>query len=101
MIRPGEMVRSNFGAPMKLVQIEDGIGECLLIDGEGVVRRRFVSVTSLNTVRESLRPKSLWPEISHVDLLAIEEEERIARNAKRAERSKTKKSLRLKRKGAK
>lgn len=103
MIHTGQMVRAGGSAAMKVVDISDGIAECLWIDGNGTIRRRFHSVGDLVPMWMSLGPQSLWPEITDLDLIEIEEEERrakIERALKAKASRKSKRSHKVKRKAA-
>jgi hypothetical protein len=100
MIRVSEMVRAN-GSPMKVVKLgNDGIAECLLIDGDGIARFHFVPVEQLKPMWQSLQPRSLWPETNAADLLEVEREERVAKEAallkkKRARRARRSNKIKL------
>jgi hypothetical protein len=91
----GRMVRAGSSQPMKVVNLSDGIAKCILVDSSGFIRRRFHPVDDLTPLWLSLQPRSLWPEITQVDILSIDKEERAAaaskkerqRLAKRAKRS--------------
>ena len=103
MIELGQMVRVGGSAAMKIIDISDGIAECIWIDGNGGIRRRFHVVRDLIPMWMSLGPQSLWPEITDLDLLEIEEEERRAKleRALKAKASKkAKRSNKIKRKQA-
>lgn len=90
----GAMVRAGGSQPMKVVGISGGVVECVLVDGNGIIRRRYHSADQLSPLWLSLQPKSLWPEITQIDVMAIEREEREATEAKQAERRAAKKSRR-------
>lgn len=97
----GQMVRAGGSAPMKVVDISNDIAECVWIDGNGVIRRRFHEIDHLTPFWMSLGPKSLWPDMSQIDLIEIEREERAAAAQRKAQRDaakKAKKSNKLKRK---
>lgn len=94
-IRHGVMVRADASPPMLVVDIWDGIARCWLVDGAGALRTRFYPVADLTPLWLSLSPRSLWPDITHIDLLQAEADgvraaqERVLarRRAKRARRS--------------
>lgn len=91
----GQMVRAGSSAPMKLIRYTgDGAAECIWIDGNGVIRRRYHHVDQLTPLWMSLGPKSLWPDMTQLDLVAIEKEERQAAAARRAARKASRKSRR-------
>ena len=103
MIQLGQMVRAGGSAAMKVIDISDGVAECIWIDGNGGIRRRFHVVRDLVPMWLSLGPQSLWPEITDLDLPEIEEEERRAKleRALKAKASKkAKRSNKIKRKQA-
>lgn len=97
----GDMVLGAGSMPMLLLDVAaDGVAECLMIDQEGHVRRRFCDAKMLRTVREMMQPRSCWTETRQVDLIAIEKEEREAAEARRQQRRaarKARRSLKLKR----
>jgi hypothetical protein len=102
MIREGAMVRGS-GPPMKVAFIKDSYAECVFIDSHGVVRTRFVHVASLQPMWQALQPRSLWPEITRLDQIANDREERqILREKEDARRSakKAKRSNKIKRRVA-
>ena len=91
----GEMVRAGSSAPMKVISyIGYGTVECVWVDGNGVIRRRPHASDSLTPMWMSLGPKSLWPDMSQVDLIAIEKEERVAADERRAARKASRKARR-------
>ncbi len=90
----GAMVRAGGSQPMKVVGISGDVVECVLVDGNGIIRRRYHSADQLSPLWLSLQPKSLWPEITQLDVMAIAREEREATEAKKAERRAAKKSRR-------
>lgn len=90
----GQMVRVGGSAAMKVIDISGGIAECIWIDGNGRIRRRYHHVGELTPFWMSLGPKSLWPETTHADLIAIEKEERAASNARKATRRAAKRARR-------
>lgn len=94
MIHLGQMVRVGGSAAMKVVDMAEGIAECIWIDGAGRIRRRFHDVEQLVPFWMSLGPKSLWPDMSQIDLVAIEKEERQAAEARRAARKASRKARR-------
>jgi uncharacterized protein YodC (DUF2158 family) len=89
------MVRAGGSAAMKVVDISNNVAECIWIDGNGAIRRRFHYLDQLTPFWMTMGAKSLWPDITQIDLIAIEQEERQAvterqatrRAAKRARRS--------------
>jgi hypothetical protein len=80
---------------MKVAYIRDGYAECIFIDSHGAVRIRFVHVGQIRPMWQALQPRSLWPEVTQLDQIANEREERqilrekeeARRSAKRAKRS--------------
>jgi hypothetical protein len=56
----------------------DGEGDCLHVDNAGRVRHRFYPIDDLLPLWRSLQPRSTWPEITNLDVAAIEREERAA-----------------------
>src|SRR5713101_5728596 len=89
------MVRAGSSQPMKIVGLSDGIAKCVMIDSRGFIQRRFHPVDDLVPMWLSFQPKSLWPEITQADILAVDREEQAAaaeksekqRLAKRGKRS--------------
>lgn len=78
----------------------DGQAECLLIDGRGDIRHRYYHIDQLTPLWLSLQPKSCWPEITQLDLIANQREEMLDLQAKEGRRraaKKGKRSNRLKR----
>jgi uncharacterized protein YodC (DUF2158 family) len=102
MIRSGQMVRAGGSPPMLLSNVDaDGQAECLVIDSRGGIRHRFFHVDQLVPLWLSLQPKSLWPEITQVDLIANQREEMLELHAKEERRRaarKSKRSRKVKRK---
>lgn len=94
MIHFGQMVRVGGSAPMKVIDISEGVAECIWIDGAGKICRRFHDVDQLTPFWMSLGPKSLWPDITQIDLIEIEKEERQAAADRKASRKAAKKSRR-------
>jgi hypothetical protein len=90
----GRMVRAGSSPPMKVIEVSDGVARCILVDSEGRIRRRFHHINQLSPLWLSLQPKSCWPEITAVDQIADEREERLALEAKERERRASKKSKR-------
>lgn len=91
----GQMVRAGSSAPMKVVRyVGDGTAECVWIDGNGIIRHRLHTIDSLLPMWMSLGPKSLWPDISQIDLIEIEREEREAKDVRRAARKASRKARR-------
>ena len=96
----GQMVRVGGSAAMKVINITNGIAECWWIDGSGSVRTRFHDVSQLTPMWMSLGPKSLWPEVTQLDLIEIEKEEQAAvedRKARKKAAVKSKRSNKAKR----
>lgn len=93
MIRENHMVRDG-GPPMKVAVIDHGVAECVFYDSNGIPRLRYVPIERLQPMWQSLQPRSLWPEISQGDQIASEREERLAADAKEAERRASKKQRR-------
>jgi uncharacterized protein YodC (DUF2158 family) len=88
------MVRGA-GPPMKVAHIgTDGMAECIFVDSNGDIRHRFHHVDNLTPMWLSLQPRSAWPEITQLDQIANQREERLALQAKEAERRASKKSKR-------
>lgn len=95
MVRAGEMVIGAGGTPMKLLRIAaDGVAECIVIDHDGRLYRRFSYARSLRPVREMMQPRTCWAETRQVDLIAIEKEERAAAEARRLQRKAARKAKR-------
>jgi hypothetical protein len=94
MIRVGVMVRDGGSQPLKVVDLHNYIAECVYIDDDGVLRRRFREVGALSPLWLSLQPRSFWPDVNQFDLYAIEQEERAAAEARRIQRKAAKKSKR-------
>lgn len=90
----GRMVRAGGSQPMKVADISDGIARCILVDSEGRIHRRFHHVDQLSPLWLSLQPKSLWPEITQIDVIAIEHEEEVAAAQRKAQRRAGKKAKR-------
>jgi hypothetical protein len=90
----GQMVRAGSSVAMKVIAITNDIAECWWIDGNGVVRRRFYSLEQLTPMWMSLGPKCLWPDTTQLDLIAIEKEQRLIEEAKRAAKRASKKASR-------
>lgn len=96
----GQMVKGDGTDPMRVVQIVDGVAECLVIDGDGVIRRHFHYAKGLRPMREVFQPRTCWKETNSFDLLEIEREERAAAEARRQQRRtarKAKRSSKIKR----
>lgn len=93
-MRIGEMVRADGGPPMKLVGVDAGEAECIWIDSEGSIRRRFCDASRLTPMWMTLGPKSLWPEGGNLDAVEIAREERAAASEKSRERKAAKKARR-------
>lgn len=91
-MRYGDMVKGDGPSPMRLLGIEDGVAECLLIDSDGFVRRLFQSVSALRPMREVFQPRTCWRETNGFDLIKIEKEERAASEARRQQRRAAKKA---------
>ncbi|MBR0945960.1 hypothetical protein [Bradyrhizobium liaoningense] len=89
----GDMVRA-YGPPMKLVSVQHGVAKCLLVDYDGIIRYRFHHIDEITPMRLSLQPRSLWPTVTHVDLIEVAEEERRSRAAKKASRRLTNRAKR-------
>ncbi len=88
------MVRAGGSPPMLVVGEEDGIKHCVFVDGGGVIRHRFVPGSALTPLWLSFSPKTAWPDTGHADLIAIEKEERLAAEARRATRRAARKAKR-------
>jgi uncharacterized protein YodC (DUF2158 family) len=102
-IRRGGVVRTDGSPPMLVASFHGPMVQCWFVDGAAVLRKRFYDIDSLTPLEVSLSPKSLWPDITQLDLLEIEAEERKAREeAKIAKRKakRAKRSQKLKRKKA-
>lgn len=95
----GQMVRAGSSAPMKVIDISDDVAECIWIDGNGTIRRRFHDMDHLTPMWMSLGPKSLWPEGGNLSEVEAEKEERAAtteRKTKAKASRKAKRSNRIK-----
>jgi hypothetical protein len=90
----GQMVRAGSSQPMKVIGVTDGIAKCILVDSNGIIRRRFHHIDQLSPLWLSLQPRSLWPETTHIDILAIDQEERAAAASKKERQRLAKKSKR-------
>lgn len=97
MISLGQMVRAGGSAPMKVVDLSNDVAECIWIDGNGCIRRRFHAVESLTPMWVALGPKSLWPESGNLSRVEEEKEERVATAARRAKAAVSRKPRRSKR----
>lgn len=85
---------------MKVVDIDGDTAALKFIDLDGVVRIRFAPLASLSSLWAATRPRALWPEGGHLDVLEAEREER-ARQAERKAQAKAsrkaKRSMKIKR----
>ena len=102
-IHRGSIVRADATPPMLVRDFEGRLVRCWFVDGAAVLRNRFFDIDSLTPLEVSLSPKSTWPEVHHLDLLEIEEEERRAAEERKVAKRKArraKRSLKLKRKKA-
>lgn len=82
----GDMVLGEGATPMRLVRIADGVAECIVVDLDGRIRRRFHEAKHLRPVREMMQPRTCWTDTNHVDVVAIEQEERAAAESRRLQR---------------
>jgi len=85
---------------MQVADIDNDTAVLRFIDLDGVVRLRFAPVASLTSLWAATRPRALWPEGGHLDVLEAEREER-ARQAERKAQAKAsrkaKRSMKIKR----
>lgn len=88
------MVRAGGSPPMLVVGRENGMTECVFIDGAGVIRHRTHPDGSIVPLWLSLSPRTTWPETSQLDLIAIENEERVAAEDRRKSRRAARKAKR-------
>jgi hypothetical protein len=102
MLISDDMVKGDGTAPMRLLRIaSDGIAECLVVDGDGIIRRHFHHARNLRAMRDVFQPRTCWPETSSFDLVDIEKEELAAALSRRLQRNtarKAKRSNKIKRK---
>lgn len=96
MVRAGDMVIGAGGAPMRLLRIAiDGVAECIIVDFDGRIRHRFHDARGLRSVREMMQPRSCWAETRQTDIIAIENEERAAAEARRQQRRASRRAKRM------
>lgn len=99
----GEIVRGDAGFQMKVASVNDGVAECVSIDADGHIRIHHIDAKHLRRIVEVLACRGWWPDVNHVDEVAIIEEERRAKAAEKERKRKSKKakpSKKLKRKSA-
>lgn len=93
MLRVGEMVKGDGTPPMRLLRIaSDGVAECLVVDGDGVIRRHFHFANGLRPMREVFQPRTCWRETNGFDLIEIEREELAAAESRRLQRKSARKA---------
>lgn len=81
------MVKADRGPPMKIATVDEaGVAECIAITEHGEIRLHHYHVGALTAVRDSLGPRSCWPETNESDLAELEREERWARAERKAKR---------------
>lgn len=88
------MVRAGGSPPMLVVGERDGLTHCVFVDGGGVIRHRDFPGGALTPLWLSFSPKTAWPETGHADLIAIEKEERVAAENRKANRRASRKAKR-------
>jgi uncharacterized protein YodC (DUF2158 family) len=89
------MVRADGGGPlMKIIDTDRGEARCIWFDQRGAVHVRRFDMDRLNPFWLSTGPKSLWPDITQIDLIAIEKEEREAAESRKAGRKAARKQRR-------
>ena len=95
------MVVPTGGGPlMKIVDKDRGEARCVWFDNRGAIHHRNFDMDRLSPLHLVVGPKSTWPDITQVDLIQIEKEEREAAQARRVSRKaarKARRSLRIKR----
>jgi hypothetical protein len=99
----GTMVRSGASEPMKILGFHGEVAECVQVDGNGFIRRRYHPIRQLTPMVNSLQPRSLWPEITRLDQVANDREERRAlaqKEAARKAKKKAKRSNKIRRRGS-
>lgn len=85
---------------MKIVDKDRGEARCVWFDNRGAIHHRNFDMDRLSPLHLVVGPKSTWPDITQVDLIQIEKEEREAAQARRVSRKaarKARRSLRIKR----
>jgi uncharacterized protein YodC (DUF2158 family) len=94
-MRDGEMVRADGGGPlMKIVDKRNGEARCVWFDQRGSIHSQYFEMDRLSPFWLSTSPKSLWPDITQIDLIAIEQEERVAAKVRKVNRRNSKKAKR-------
>ncbi|WP_194482490.1 hypothetical protein [Bradyrhizobium sp. CCBAU 53338] len=88
------MVRAGGSAPMLIVGEDGGTATCVFVDSNGAIRKRSCLVGQLTPLWLSLSPKTTWPDISQIDVITIEKEERDAASARKATRAASRKAAR-------
>lgn len=84
-MRKGEMVRADSGGPlMKIVDKSHGEAQCVWFDNRGAVHHRSFDMDSLSPLHLVVSPRSTWPDITQIDLIEIEKEERAAAASRKA-----------------
>lgn len=98
------MVRGDAAFQMKVASVRDGVAECVSIDGDGRVHVHHISASHLRLISDVLDTgRAWWPELNHVDEVAIIEEElrhKAAEKERKRKAKKSKPSKKLKRKAA-
>ncbi|WP_246783594.1 hypothetical protein [Bradyrhizobium sp. CCBAU 21365] len=85
---------------MKIIDQSHGEAQCVWFDNRGTVHRRSFDVDSLAPLRLVVSPRSTWPEITQIDVIQIEKEQRdvaASRRSARAAARKSRRSNRIKR----
>ncbi len=95
------MVRySHGGALMRIVDLFNGMARCISVDQHGTLRQHFHYVGDLMPLEVVIGARSTWPQMTHLDLREIEEEERAAlaeRKARDKSARKARRSNKIKR----
>lgn len=63
---------------MRIVDLFDGMARCISVDQHGTLRQHFHYVGDLMPLEVVIGARSTWPEMTHLDLREIEDEERQA-----------------------
>lgn len=91
----GEMVRADGGGPlMKIISRWNDQAHCVWVDQRGVIHRRDFDVNRLSPFWLTIGPRTTWPEITQIDLIAIDREERKAASAREASKKAAKRARR-------
>jgi hypothetical protein len=81
---------------MRIVDLFDGMARCISVDQHGCLRQHFHYVNELMPLKVAIGARSTWPEMSHLDLREIEDEERRALADRKASEKAARKSRRSK-----